>query len=399
MFAKPVAPIKLEINPLTCWMSKVAILQEGACLENLLRLWRERPRTVFEYIEFTDHTPPIIKPLSNQTLKLQKYNHSKCKKPYTASYFSQDKDGAWLEYRLEHPIKKQSQTMFPAVGDTYMVYHDFLGRGTFGKVTAGNVLYWYDTNDILNGDTINPVARKTIRLVDADDDSYIGEETAAKLYLGNDNVQHYIRTNNRGLRVFELSMPMQPHTLDKIVNSGQISEYSFSDQLQLLINIAREIRNFHNMTNMAHHDIKPENITVNDNDLSVKLIDFGLANPLGSHAGVCGPKRRIDNRLSPSNSVSETANDYFSFASTIAFVLLHNYDFIDRNNNYHFDMLKNSCPSQMSNKLIYLLEGMTTSQGKRLSADEIITTLEELHAEVVHDEQNICAPGMQVRIF
>ena len=75
-----------------------------------------------------------------------------------------------------------------------------------------------------------------------------------------------------GIKNLFLVMEYIPMTIDDLLNAG----LSQKEKELLMYNTLCALNYIHS-SNIIHRDIKPENILVNE-DLSVKICDFGLSN-------------------------------------------------------------------------------------------------------------------------
>ena len=405
----------IVIDPLTCPDNS----DQRIYLDHLLNTLRQQPDSIMEKI-VSDDGSVKTESLSSKSQKLEKYQHQpadgKKKSPYKISYLlpSQLIDQQEpLEIHLSQPMKLQQIELPEYTGDAYVVMNGLLGLGSFAQVKSGNIAYWRDNQNKLHQSIIPPVARKILKVEklirNADEptdtvNTYTCIEELNKMldlevktgaaYLGKNNTGLYTRKNSHDLDRFEIFMPKFPATLDKMIADTSIGKLSYSRRLFLIRNIALEIQSFHEKTGMAHHDIKPGNITIDPANLSVKLIDYGLANKLNTMwTGGCTPGFLDSRLINYSGRQSKEANDYFSFAIVAALILVATSDAVEtkyedaelslvkllapfkHQTTHDFSMLR-SAGIYLNEEIVSLLEHMTSTSSIRPCANEIIRKLD-----------------------
>ena len=210
-------------------------------LEILLKQFHKDPQSIIIVVENADGNIIKTGTLDYSTQKLEKYNHlSKADNGLTGTviyYIVQTEAKEILKFQLTKPVKLLiAKNKNADRGRFYQIINEFLGKGNYGSVKAGNLAYYFDTNGKLQQTFISPVARKTIKLSTSSNMNYIiNEQKAGEKYLGSDFVQASSRENPYGEIRYELLMPKFPTTLDRIIRNGEHSEIKqFS---MLLVNV------------------------------------------------------------------------------------------------------------------------------------------------------------------
>ena len=317
--------MSVMINPVTCWSSQSVSSLENEYFYHFLKTLHTRPDLITEHVVYNSGYVQQFS-LSKNTKKLEKFSHNHYSVSYRMPYININNTTYALEIQLAFPLKVQPN---PKNGKdkSYLVINEILGKGSFGSVKSGHILYQLDDHLMLNKQEIDPIVRKSLKkkLGESCATDAVAEAKVGRAYIGQDKVGIFNRVKFGKKKVYEIYMPKYPDILRHMINNGEIKKLSFSGRLHLVRNIAREIKIFHDKTGTVHHDIKPENIAVDPATLNVKLIDFGLANKINSSSYInVGTPGYIDTQLTKETCRSEKINDYYSWAIVCAETLLVN---------------------------------------------------------------------------
>ena len=126
-------------------------------------------------------------------------------------------------------------------------------------------------------------------------------------------------------------MPFMPHTLKSFVEN-----YNLPDNFMLGVfyQLLCELKNIHNV-GCLHLDMKPENISIDNEDDSMKLIDFGLAEilPKGTHHATTEEAKITSWFRCPVNALAEANRTPFHtswiadfFALCVSMIDMSSYD-------------------------------------------------------------------------
>ncbi|KAJ1639085.1 carbon catabolite derepressing protein kinase [Pavlovales sp. CCMP2436] len=141
-----------------------------------------------------------------------------------------------------------------------------IGEGTFGKVKVGV--------HILTGERVAVKVLEKDRIVDKGDVKRVSREIQILKHIQHPNVIHLLEVIEKPRHLYLVTEHINGGELfDYIVRHGRLNE---DVGCRLFRQIVLAVDACHAM-NVIHRDLKPENMMVDD-DLNLKLIDFGLSN-------------------------------------------------------------------------------------------------------------------------
>lgn len=363
-----------------------------AHLNLLLKTFHHHPELIKEIIRDKEKNHNITNQLTSETQKIEKFDH----KNFFISYLIEMKDKNQIyEYRLNQPIKKHKKIFKEQDGDTYLVMNEFLGKGSCGTVKGSTINYWYDGNGRLQRDETHPIARKTIKKTS---DRMYFETHAAIKYYGCDHAAFYKRIKHNKKDIYEISMPKFPTTLDKLIENHNIEQLSFSDRCLILLNIAKEISIFHKKTKMVHHDIKPENIAIDDR-FNITLLDFEFANVIGKPVVQRGTYGYRDANLIYETRHSNQLNDFYALGFIIYQMfyprITKSDSFLNKIVAAGFTELNRSLlkgneevPDEYNALLLSIVNNVTAEKEYRVSGEPLIHRIEKLYQLAKSNEES-----------
>ena len=162
----------------------------------------------------------------------------------------------------------QDVNLFKDLPERYSI-NRFLGRGGFGEVYLINDNV-SQTLKVLKITTLTDKESKN-KLIKKEIDNLIKISIPCRKNLI--CLTHYFQINNK---IYIITDYINGITLRQFIKNKLYKKLTKQQVVYIMSQLAIALRNIHNEFNMAHMDIKPSNIMIDEN-LDVYIIDFGIS--------------------------------------------------------------------------------------------------------------------------
>jgi serine/threonine protein kinase len=263
--------------------------------------------------------------------------------------------------------------------NTYFTVLKNKGEGSFGKVYSARVT---TKGKELNYALPDIVAVKEMRF-NSNSDIHIESLKNELRILKEINVPHSVKYYGCYIESDKIYIVMELVKGDELSDVFLKVKLNKREKLLICRNIALAIKEIH-MLNIAHRDLKLQNIMVDLNTFEIKLIDFGLACNLAEMSLGCnvisGSPSFIDPQMELLNIDSMKLADWWAFGQ-IMFILFTNKMLYDGGYGGYRPIKTpevNKIPEGALRTIMMKLTDAKIKQNDRPSPDEIIASLERL---------------------
>ena len=258
--------------------------------------------------------------------------------------------------------------------NTYFTVLKTLGTGTFGKVFSARVTPKGKTLNYAMPDIVavkemsfNPEARLHLELL----------KNELRI-LKEINVPHSVKYYGCYIESDKIYIIMELVNGEELLNVLHKVKLTQREKLILCQNIAQGINEIHRL-NIAHRDLKFQNIMVDINTFKIKLIDFGLACNLAEMSFGCnvpsGSPAFMDPHVELLDIKSMKLADWWAFGQML--VIMFTYNFLYTPEGYYRSITAaelNKFPAALRDIIVKLTDPKI-KQNARPRSDEIIASL------------------------
>ena len=208
-----------------------------------------------------------------------------------------------------------------------------LASGTFGSVYQSSLLVKANANGEIYNIAPSSKAVKLIKRHNEPSEAAILEKekmVISDLYP-NMNKPENIRKGRAHLSNFKTDKPYEGAFVMPYISGEELFGYlaknwdNLSYEMRVIIacNIISAVDDFHKMTGKVHQDLKPDNMMIDPETLEITLVDFGMAEKIGTLRTVpCGsPNFVAPEVMSKEENNYSVKQDYFSLGGILAILL------------------------------------------------------------------------------